>query len=81
MRTNLINARKKIGYTQKQIAQVLEMTERHYQDLEAGTSDGSMKVWKKLRSLLNKTIDYLEQIEEKPQPIPQISDAAQKKNI
>lgn len=60
MRQNLINARKSKDYTQLDLAIKLGITERHYQALEAGTSDGSIKIWCKLKQLLRaKSIDWL----------------------
>ncbi len=60
MRENLINARKKKGYTQKELAQLISLSERQYQSLEAGTSDGSIKTWQRLKEILHtETIDFL----------------------
>lgn len=60
MRENLINARKRQGYTQSELANKLGITERQYQRLEAGTSDGSIQVWQNLKIILRtKSIDYL----------------------
>lgn len=59
LRENLMNARKKEGFTQLQIAQALGISLRHYNSLEAGTSEGSVRVWKRLKKLLNRSIDYL----------------------
>ena len=59
MRKNLINARQKAQLTQMELATKLNITVRHYQALEAGTSEGSVKVWRKLKDLLHKPIDYL----------------------
>ena len=56
---NLIATRKENQLTQKQVANLLNITLRHYQSLEAGTSDGSIKVWKQLSNLFNKSLDYL----------------------
>ena len=65
LRTNLINRRKKNKLTQTEVAKMLGVTTRQYQALEAGTSDGSIKVWCKLKDLFHKPIDYLlEQVEE-----------------
>lgn len=66
MRLNLINARKKQGYTQFELSNELGITERQYQRLEAGTSKGSVTVWENLKQLLHaKTIDYLlEQVDD-----------------
>ena len=66
MRETLTNARKKASLTQREAAQILGITERQYNRLEAGTSDGSMKIWKRLRKLLGISIDdLLEQVDEK----------------
>lgn len=59
MLKNLINERKKTGLTQKELAVTLGITERHYQSIEAGTSDGSVALWKALSKMFNCTIDYL----------------------
>lgn len=58
-RYNLINARESAGLTQVQLAEKINISTRYYQDLEAGTSNGSLKVWQKLKQVLNKSIDYL----------------------
>lgn len=60
MRKKLKNARKEKGYTQEEMAKYLNITLRHYQSLEAGTSEGSVGVWKRLREKLEaKSIDDL----------------------
>ena len=60
MRKNLINARQNKNLTQVEVAKILEVSERRYQRLEAGTSDGSIKIWRKLKDILNaETIDCL----------------------
>lgn len=59
-RKNLICLRQKNDLTQAETAEKLGITERHYQALEAGTSDGSVKVWNRLKALLGaESIDYL----------------------
>ena len=60
MRANLLNARKALGYTQQEISENLGITNRQYHRLEAGPSDGSIRVWQQLKILLHaKSIDYL----------------------
>ena len=59
MLKNLINLRKQAERTQKQMASFLGITERQYRRLEAGTSDGSVKIWQQLSRFFNTTIDYL----------------------
>ena len=62
---NLIIMRKKSNFTQAEVAKLIGITDRQYARLEAGTSDGSIKVWGKLKDLFHKPIDYLlEQVEE-----------------
>lgn len=56
---NLITARKEQQLTQVELAKMLDVTERHYKSLESGDSDGSVKVWKKLKTITGKSIDYL----------------------
>lgn len=59
MRKNLIKERKQKKLTQADTAQAIGITDRQYARLEAGTSDGSIKVWLKLKDLFHKSIDYL----------------------
>lgn len=60
MRKKLINARQKAQLTQMELATKLNITVRHYQALEAGTSEGSVKVWSRLKEILNApSIDHL----------------------
>lgn len=59
MRKNLIQARKDTHMTQAEMASHIGLTLRQYTRLEAGTSDGSVKVWYKLKDLLHQPIDYL----------------------
>lgn len=60
LRDNLIQLRKKRQLTQAEAAQAIHLTARQYSRLEAGTSDGSVKVWFALKELLGaKSIDYL----------------------
>jgi len=59
MRINLTNARKEKDLTQRDLAAIIGITEQHYQRLEAGTSNGSTRLWEKLAQVLDKSIDYL----------------------
>lgn len=59
MKVNLIKERKKASYTQKELAKILNISERQYQSLEAGTSEGSVPIWKTLAKMFGCTIDYL----------------------
>ena len=64
-RKNLIDLRQKRGLTQADVANKLSITVRQFNRLEAGTSDGSVKVWQHLKELLGaKTIDFLLKREE-----------------
>ena len=59
-RKNLVDLRQKRELTQAQTAEKLGITVRQYSRLEAGTSDGSVKVWQHLKELLKaKSIDFL----------------------
>lgn len=51
--------RKSKGLTQTKVSELIGVTTRHYQSLEAGTSRGSMKVWQKFQKLYGKPIDFL----------------------
>ena len=60
LRKNLIISRKNKSLTQVELAQKLNISVRHYKSLEAGTSNGSIETWYKLKNILNsETIDYL----------------------
>lgn len=62
MRNNLRECRIEKGFTQKQFAVALGITETQYQRIELGKSDGSIKLWLKIKSLLAQPIDYLIEI-------------------
>ncbi len=68
MRKNLITTRKNKNLTQIDIATKIGISERQYRSLEAGTSDGSIKIWQKLKSVLNKPIDFLLEKESMEEP-------------
>lgn len=59
MRKNLIDSRKQQGLTQAQLAKIIHISTRYYQDLEYGNSNGNLKTWQELKLVLNKSIDYL----------------------
>jgi transcriptional regulator with XRE-family HTH domain len=65
---NLIQLRKNSQLTQGKVAEFLNITIRHYKALEAGTSDGSVKIWQQLAQKFNTTVDYLLQQEPTTQP-------------
>lgn len=51
MRKNLKEARRKAGLTQKQVAEYLEISERHYKYIESGRVVGNIEIWDKLEDL------------------------------
>lgn len=59
LRNNLKQERKKTKQTQAEVAKHLNITVRQYSAIETGTSDGSVKVWRKVSELFHKPIDYL----------------------
>ena len=59
LRPNLIQKRKNSHLTQSEMAGLLHVTIRHYKSLEAGTSNGSVKIWQQLAQKFNTTIDSL----------------------
>ncbi len=66
---NLRVIREDRGYTQKQIADVLETTQQYYSDYENGKRDIPIRVYIKLSKFYNVSIDYLAgQTEEKNTP-------------
>lgn len=59
LRNNLKSERTKERLSQADVARAIGVTARQYFSIEAGTSDGSIKVWYKLKDLFHKPIDYL----------------------
>ena len=53
MRENLKKARKEAGMTQKQVAEYLKVSERHYIYIESGSRLGKIETWDKLEDLFN----------------------------
>lgn len=51
LRNNLINARKDKGLTQLEVSKILNISDRHYQNIEYGTRQGSIDIWDKLEDL------------------------------
>ena len=51
-RHNLKSARKEKGMTLQEMADLLNITLRHYQNLESGSSIGSVGVWDSLEDFL-----------------------------
>jgi DNA-binding XRE family transcriptional regulator len=45
--------------TQEEVANFLNITARHYQALEYGTSDGSVKIWQQLSNRFDICINEL----------------------
>ena len=56
---NLRVIREDRGYTQKQIAEVLETTQQYYSDYENGKREIPIRVYIKLSRFYNVSIDYL----------------------
>lgn len=59
VRQNLRKARKRKGLTQSDVARLLNITVRQYGAIETGASNGSVKVWQKIKRVLGGTIDDL----------------------
>lgn len=62
---NLRNIREDRGYTQKQIAEVLETTQQYYSDYENGKRDIPIRVYIILAKFYGVSIDYLAGLEDK----------------
>ncbi|MCH5203317.1 MAG: helix-turn-helix transcriptional regulator [Oscillospiraceae bacterium] len=56
---NLRVIREDRGFTQKQIAEVLETTQQYYSDYENGKREIPIRVYIKLSRFYNVSIDYL----------------------
>lgn len=59
MRTNLRKSRTKAGLTQADVARMAGIGLRQYKAIEYGESNGSVEVWKHLRTIFRKPIDFL----------------------
>ena len=59
MRTALIEARKRSGYTQEQLAEKLGISRRQLLAIEHGESAGSIGVWIRIKAALNLHSDEL----------------------
>ncbi|EEX48650.1 helix-turn-helix transcriptional regulator [Jonquetella anthropi] len=77
--TRLKESRQRAGYTQKQVAQKLGITERAYQHYEAGTRKIPLEALKALSLLFNEAIDSLvmntvdfQPLEEPQEPYPHL---------
>ncbi len=53
MRENLKEARRQAGMTQKQVAEYLHISERHYKFMESGQTTGNVELWDRLEDLFN----------------------------
>lgn len=59
MRANLKTARQYLNLTQAELATKLDISDRYYQHLEAGTRKGNILIWIQISKLFNKPIEYL----------------------
>ena len=64
MRAILKKARLDKGLTQKQVAEYLEISERHYQHIEKGDRTGDFTLWDALEDLFNVHQRKLREIED-----------------
>lgn len=66
---NLRVIREDRGFTQKQIAEVLETTQQYYSDYENGKRDIPIRVYITLSNFYNVSIDYLAGRSDNPAPL------------
>ena len=59
MRYNLFYQRQRHGYSQTDMSDLLNISLRQYQRIESGESDGKVKIWILISSILNDTIENL----------------------
>ena len=59
MRVKLFEKRKEKGFTQKELARELGISERQYSRIEAGTSNGKTLYWFRLSEILGAKIEDL----------------------
>lgn len=51
MRKNLKDARNKLGFTQRQMAEMLKISYIYYQSIEEGKRIGTVKIWDSIEDL------------------------------
>lgn len=73
---NLRVIREDRGYTQKQIAEILETTQQYYSDYENGKRDIPIRVYITLSNFYNVSIDYLAGQSDLPVPLNGSNDRA-----
>lgn len=73
---NLRVIREDRGYTQKQIAEVLETTQQYYSDYENGKREIPIRVYITLSKFYNVSIDYLAGQSDYPEPLSGSSERA-----
>lgn len=73
---NLRVIREDRGYTQKQIAEVLETTQQYYSDYENGKRDIPIRIYIILSRFYNVSIDYLAGETNSAEPISGSQDKA-----
>ena len=66
---NLRVIREDRGFTQKQIAEVLETTQQYYSDYENGKREIPIRVYIALSNFYNVSIDYLAGQSDNPAPL------------
>ncbi len=66
---NLRVIREDRGFTQKQIADVLETTQQYYSDYENGKREIPIRVYIKLSNFYHVSIDYLAGMTDIPEPL------------
>lgn len=71
MREKLILARKANGLTQSKLSKYLDISTRHYQNIEYGIRKGSFEVWDKLEDLFGISQRQLRENTKRPDTIRQ----------
>jgi DNA-binding XRE family transcriptional regulator len=70
MRYKLKAARKRAGKTQKEMATAISISERMYQEIEAGRREGKGAIWDKLEALFDFKVHQRELREQTSTPRP-----------
>ena len=63
MRQNLKEARQKVGMTQQQVADLLDISLRYYKQIEAGERTGDFTIWDTLEDITDIQQRKLREIE------------------
>jgi transcriptional regulator with XRE-family HTH domain len=69
MRQTLKQSRKKAGKTQKEVAEIIGISEIHYRTIESATREGKGYIWDRLQDLFKVDQKELRKVTETKEPL------------